>query len=98
MKNGETYDGSIWVNNALLSCDDLLNCSTARRTELREILTKNYPNTSKLVEAVVDSASRHNLLNSEANLEFFGDVIKKLELGIWRDVDEVRELASMVKQ
>ena len=98
MKDGETHDRSIWVNNALLVCDDLLNCSTVKRTELREVLTEKHPNTSKLVEAVVDSASNHNLLNSEGNLEFSKDVVKKLDLGTWRELDEIRELASMVKQ
>jgi len=86
------------VNNALLACDDLLNCSIAKRTELREVLTEKHPNTSKTVEAVVGSAPKHNLLNSEGNLELFMDVIKRLELGIWRELDEIRELASMVKQ
>lgn len=98
-KERETKERQFWVRNALLLADDLMNCSDAYRTQLERIVSRKHPNTSKLLKKILTLALHCNLLSPDQNSKFSGEVIHDLKLGSgWREIDEVRELTSMVDQ
>jgi len=98
-KGEEPDKKQVWVNNAFLFSDDLMNCSEQKSIQLRKIIEEKYSNTMRLVEKILESASYYNLLDARHSLKFSRRIIKKLKLkGIWLEVDEVTGLISMVKR
>jgi hypothetical protein len=95
----ETGGRQLWVNNALLLADDLINCSDEERKKLMEAVSEKHPNTRRLIEKVLDAVPYYDLLNAEQNLRFTKRIIKNLELkGTWNAPDELKELVSMVNK
>lgn len=93
----ETRQRKIWVRNALLLADDLMNCSEEKHKQLERVLRDKHFNTARYLKKILDIASNYNLLNPKQNLKFSEKLIRKLKLGSeWYAPDEVKELQLMM--
>jgi SOS response regulatory protein OraA/RecX len=98
LSQDKEHQGAI-KTRALYLADDLLNSSARVQAQLRASMTGAHPKTLKLVEEIVKSAHEYNLLDHNQNLELARRIVKKLALdGVWHEIDEVKNLISMVKE
>jgi hypothetical protein len=95
----ETRQRKIWIRNALLLADDLMNCSEEKRKQLERVLRDRHFNTARYLKKILDIASNYRLLKPKQNLKFSEKLIRKLKLGSeWYAPDEVEELQLMVRR
>jgi hypothetical protein len=86
----------VWVLNALMLVDDLLNCSPSNQTPVMNIIGHKHPNTSRLVKSIMQQAHSRDLLHPEQNLAFAREVVRCLGLpGEWYLADDVGALIAM---
>ena len=89
----EEADKMMWIQNALLIADDLLNCSSTYSDELLTAIELQHKNTFKLVSTICDIRSHYELVNAAKNLRFIIGVRRALGMtGIWSPIDEIEEL------
>jgi len=94
-KGKEAQQREVRIRDALMLADDILNCSEENHTALKNVISKNRPNTSKLFRMIIELASSYNLLVHDQNLIFCEQIIETLKLGDdWYNPDEVKGLAS----
>jgi hypothetical protein len=79
------------VRSALYLADDLLNCSSQNREQLKSTLRKNHPHILESVERIVAIASDYSLLDLEQNAAFRRRLISEMKLGgDWSAFDDAK--------
>lgn len=98
-RDKESKRREIWVSNAFLLFDDVLNCSEQNRGALENVVSRRHPKTWKLVKEVLELARSYDLLDANGNATFCQKVIEGLELGKeWKKLDEVEGLMRLVQK
>lgn len=98
-RDKESKRREIWVSNAFLLFDDVLNCSKQNRVAIENVVSRRYPKTWNLVKEILELAQSYDLLDANENATFCQKVIEELELGKeWKKPDEVEALRRLVEK
>lgn len=96
-KQVEVPGKHIWIQNALLTADDLSHCSKELKEKMLETLQAKHPHTTKLGNKILEASSHYDLLDQAGNEKFIRRVIQKLKLGSGWVPSLESELASLKK-
>jgi hypothetical protein len=93
----------VWIQNALLLADDILNCSESYKKRLQSIVKKKHHNTAKILHKILEIAPHYSPPSPGGDYRSFRmpiqkKLIKELKLGAgWQELDEVKALKSMIE-
>jgi hypothetical protein len=103
-KDREQRGRDVWIQNALMLADDILNCSEEYNKRLKSIVKRKHRNTAEILNKILEIAPHYSPLSSDRDYRPFRRpvqkiLIKELQLGTsWRKRDEIKLWQSLIEQ